>query len=348
VSVSIAATVDRTPSGEAIATAAPLETKLNYQFHKAARRPILDAAAELLLTRGLTAVSLDAMAERAGVSKATIYRWWPTKEVLALDALQAEWTTAPPRVRDTGILRGDLLALLRPWVRRVGSRPYARLIAALVTEAHTDPAFAAEYHERFVEPPRDQARVVFRRAIERGEIPPDTKVEVAIAGLMPGTRLDMRGRAGIILARSVRDGPHRRSRSPASAARSGTPQVSCSKTPSPPTSSSPYGRGRRRVRGGAQRHPPHDRALPGRTRPHPPVPGGRVNFHCASNAIQLAIPVSSARCRIGEPASPFAFQTTLSTSSIASTKSSGASCGRLWPTPPVSVRCTYLPVNRAA
>jgi hypothetical protein len=47
-------------------------------------------------------------------------------------------------------------------------------------------------------------------------------------------------------------------------------------------------------------------------------------------------------------ASPFAFQAKLSASSTACTKSSGASCGRLWPMPPVSVRCTYLPVNRPA
>ena len=48
-----------------------------------ARKAVLDAAAELLLARGLSAVSMDVVAERAGVSKATIYRWWPTKETLA-------------------------------------------------------------------------------------------------------------------------------------------------------------------------------------------------------------------------------------------------------------------------
>ncbi len=121
---------------------------------------------------------MDAVADRAGVSKATIYRWWPTKETLALDALYHEWAAASPR--DTGTLRGDLLSLLRPWVRLAGSRPYGRVIAALITEAQMDPVFAAEYRERFVEPRRDQARAIFGRAIERGEIPADTKVEVAL------------------------------------------------------------------------------------------------------------------------------------------------------------------------
>jgi AcrR family transcriptional regulator len=145
-----------------------------------ARQAILEAASELLLARGLSAVSMDAVAERAGVSKATIYRWWPTKETLALDALYTEWAAARPHPRDTGSLRGDLLSLLRPWARLAGSRPYGRVVAALLTEAQTDPVFAAEYRERFVEPRRQQAREIFRRAIERGEIPADTKVEVAL------------------------------------------------------------------------------------------------------------------------------------------------------------------------
>jgi AcrR family transcriptional regulator len=145
-----------------------------------ARKAVLDAAAELLLARGLSAVSMDVVAERAGVSKATIYRWWPTKETLALDALYSEWDAGRPHPRDTGSLRGDLLALLRPWARLASSRPYGRVIAALVTEAQTDPVFAAEYRHRVVEPRRDQARAIFRRAIERGEIPADTKIEVAL------------------------------------------------------------------------------------------------------------------------------------------------------------------------
>jgi AcrR family transcriptional regulator len=145
-----------------------------------ARLAILEAAAELLLARGLSAVSMDAVAERAGVSKATIYRWWPTKETLALDALYNEWAAAQPVTRSTGSLRGDLLALLRPWVRLAGSRPYGRVIGALITEAQTDPEFAVVYRSRFVEPRREQAREILRRAIERGEIRPDTKIEVAV------------------------------------------------------------------------------------------------------------------------------------------------------------------------
>jgi AcrR family transcriptional regulator len=143
-----------------------------------ARQAVLEAAADLLLENGLAAVSMDAVAARAGVSKATIYRWWPTKEALALDALYNEWAVPPSR--DTGSLRGDLLSLLRPWVRLAGRRPYGRAIAALVAEAQTDPGFAREYRARFLTPRRELARAVLRRAIDRGEIPASTKIEVAL------------------------------------------------------------------------------------------------------------------------------------------------------------------------
>jgi AcrR family transcriptional regulator len=144
-----------------------------------AQSAILEAAADLLLEHGLAAVSMDEVAAQAGVSKATIYRWWPTKETLAMDALYHEWAGVPV-VADTGSLQGDLLELLRPWARLVGRRPYGRVIAALLTEAQTNPAFAREYRARFVRPRREEGRRIFGRAIERGEIRADTKIEVAL------------------------------------------------------------------------------------------------------------------------------------------------------------------------
>ena len=155
---------------------APRGRPRSRQAHQA----ILAAAGELLLARGLSAVSMDAVAEQAGVSKATIYRWWPSKETLALDALYTEWDAVRPQPRDTGSLRGDLLSLLRPWARLAGGKPYGRVLAALLAEAQTDPAFAAEYRRRVLEPRRDQARALFARAVERGEIPANLKVDVAL------------------------------------------------------------------------------------------------------------------------------------------------------------------------
>jgi AcrR family transcriptional regulator len=141
---------------------------------------ILDTTAELLLERGLAGASMDAVAERAGVSKATIYRWWPSKETLALEALYRAWSDVDAGEPDRGSLRADLRAMLLPWARRVRQRPYGRVIAAFVTEAQTNPAFEEQYRTRFVEPRRQQGRAAFARAAARGEIPTDVNVEVAL------------------------------------------------------------------------------------------------------------------------------------------------------------------------
>ena len=146
-----------------------------------AQKAILAAAIDLLLEHGLHAMSMDAVAERAGVSKATIYRWWPSKELLALDALATEWqVTAPEATRDTGSLRGDLLARLRPWLRQLRDKPYGRVVAGLVATAQADAEFAELYLERFVRSRRDAMRPVLLRAIDRGEIPTNIDLEVAL------------------------------------------------------------------------------------------------------------------------------------------------------------------------
>src|SRR5450631_3201229 len=120
------------------------------------QKAILATAIQILLEQGLTSMSMDDLAKRAGVSKATIYRWWASKELLALDALATEWETAGPTARrETGSLRGDLLAQFRPWMRKLHDKPYGRVIAGLVAQAQTDPQFATLYREHFVQPRRD-------------------------------------------------------------------------------------------------------------------------------------------------------------------------------------------------
>jgi hypothetical protein len=65
-------------------------------------------------------------------------------------------------------------------VREIRRQPFGRVIAALVTEAQSDPQFAETYRARFVEPRREAMRAAFARAIERGEAPADLDVEVAV------------------------------------------------------------------------------------------------------------------------------------------------------------------------
>ncbi|MEA2521655.1 MAG: hypothetical protein QOI81_1301 [Actinomycetota bacterium] len=147
---------------------------------ESAQQAILVAAIGLLLERGLRAMNMEDVAERAGVSKATIYRWWDSKDLLALDALSADWAPKRDAHRDTGTLRGDLLAQLRPWLRQLTGKPYGRVIAGLIAQALTDPVFAELYRDRFVQPRRDATRPLLRRAMDRGEIAADTDLDVAL------------------------------------------------------------------------------------------------------------------------------------------------------------------------
>jgi AcrR family transcriptional regulator len=147
---------------------------------RTAQKAILSATIALLLDEGVNAMSMDDVADRAGVSKATIYRWWASKELLALDALSTEWAPTAAKRADTGSLRGDLLAVLRPWIRQLNEKPYGRVIAGLVAEAQIDPEFAKLYNEHFVQPRRDAVRQLLLRAAARGEIPPDTDFEVSL------------------------------------------------------------------------------------------------------------------------------------------------------------------------
>src|SRR5664280_981865 len=83
-----------------------------------AERAILDTTAQLLEERGFVDLTIEDVALHAGVGKATIYRRWPTKGMLAFDAFRAEFLARQP-LPDTGSLRGDLLAALRGWIRTV-------------------------------------------------------------------------------------------------------------------------------------------------------------------------------------------------------------------------------------
>ena len=114
------------------------------------------AASELMVERDLSEITMDALAERAQASKATIYRWWPSKELLVLDALRSEWDAAIPDVIDTGSLAEDLRALIVPWARELATKSFGRLIAVFIARAQVDPEFAREYLAHFVGPRRER------------------------------------------------------------------------------------------------------------------------------------------------------------------------------------------------
>jgi AcrR family transcriptional regulator len=140
---------------------------------------ILRAAAALLLEHGLAAMTIEDVAERAGVGKASIYRRWSTKGTLALDAFLAEFLSAQPPP-DSGSLEGDLLAALRAWVRTVWGTPAGRALTGLIAQAQHDPELAVGWREHVVNPARAQHRGIIERAVARGEIPEASDPDVLI------------------------------------------------------------------------------------------------------------------------------------------------------------------------
>ena len=144
-----------------------------------ADRAILTATVDLLASRGLAAMSIEEVAARAGVGKATIYRRWSSKGLLALDAFVTSFQEQQP-LPDTGTLRGDLIAALTAWVRAVTETSMGTMLTGLVAEAQHDEELRAGWRDRVLEPLRSQHRIMLDRAIARGEIPATVDQEVVL------------------------------------------------------------------------------------------------------------------------------------------------------------------------
>ena len=133
---------------------------------------ICDATLALLLEVGYDRMSMDAVAARAHASKATIYRRWPGKQELVLDAVRARGVGLTV-AEDTGSLRGDLVATYRSAIH--GSAvDDADLIAGVLRAMRTTPELADCVRSQVIESKCDVSRVIVARAIARGELPAET------------------------------------------------------------------------------------------------------------------------------------------------------------------------------
>ncbi|GHB38249.1 TetR family transcriptional regulator [Streptomyces cirratus] len=121
------------------------------------RRAILDAALALVGEVGYNKLTIEAIAARAGVGKQTIYRWWPSKAAVLLDAslaLAGDAPTADGRtgLPDTGDLAADLKQVLRATVDEFNDPAYDAPLRALTAAGATDPELAARFTERLLAP----------------------------------------------------------------------------------------------------------------------------------------------------------------------------------------------------
>jgi AcrR family transcriptional regulator len=142
-----------------------------------AYQAILDATGELVSKQGLAGTSIDQIAQRAGVGKQTIYRWWPNKAALVLD--YAAERARPVAEPDAGSLRGDLRKLTEALVATLQDSPAGQICAELIGSAEADPEFAESFRETFVSGRRAMVLSVLRRWQDRGEVRDDVDLEVA-------------------------------------------------------------------------------------------------------------------------------------------------------------------------
>jgi AcrR family transcriptional regulator len=143
-----------------------------------ADRAIIDAALCVFAEHGVEGLCIEKVAAMAGVGKATIYRRWPGKEDLLLDALAALKTPMPePRGES---VRDDLVALMQAMAADYADPRRAREFALLLGEGAKFPRLMARYTETVVEPRRDVIRSVLHRGVATGELRPDIDLEVAL------------------------------------------------------------------------------------------------------------------------------------------------------------------------
>jgi AcrR family transcriptional regulator len=140
---------------------------------------ILEATGTLLATEGYLGLTVGKVAARARASKSTIYRRWPTKEHLVMAAFE-RWPALMPR--DRGDLLSDLLDLYQQYLRSHYRAPTGAIFPALAAERVSNPELGVLF-DSLMRRRLDPTRAVVRRAIERGELPADTDLELAVEAI---------------------------------------------------------------------------------------------------------------------------------------------------------------------
>jgi AcrR family transcriptional regulator len=121
--------------------------------------------------------TMEAVARRAGASKATVYRRWPSQSELLVEAMDAGFRPFP--LPSTGSLRTDLIEIFSMFESLVTRGPFSRLMAAFIDAAERDPTLW-NLHVRLTEQRREPVRHLLAEAITRGEISPTSDLELAV------------------------------------------------------------------------------------------------------------------------------------------------------------------------
>jgi AcrR family transcriptional regulator len=171
------------PPGQAGAVPATLKRPRGRPRRPHVDRAILEATLDAFIQDGYEGMSVDGVAERAGVAKATVYRRWPSKQELLIAAgqhLYEEHVHFP----DSGELRTDLVTLLRV-VRHIATKTKAgQAMPRMVREVAAGTSLGRAFQERVLVPRFRLAKEILARAQQRGELREDLDLDLAVASLV--------------------------------------------------------------------------------------------------------------------------------------------------------------------
>lgn len=156
----------RTPTGAAV-----LQPRITAAISEA----VLDELAE----QGYARLSMEAVARRAGVGKSALYRRWASKQEMAL-AVVSEFSVGHAVAPDTGSLRGDIRQSVENMMSWMSQPRFARILPDLMAEMARTTALGGAVEQLIGQPRRDLAMEIFHRAIDRGELNPETDLELTL------------------------------------------------------------------------------------------------------------------------------------------------------------------------
>src|SRR5581483_5929570 len=150
---------------------------------ESAHRKVIDAATKLVAERGVDATSMDAVAEKSGVSKATIYKHWANKDALLLEIMATLAGLSDRPKFDSGDTRADMTAVLayRP---KENTQLRERVLPHFVAYSATHTEFGNAWRHMAMEPPRRELKHLIHCGIQEGELTADLDMDLCLAILL--------------------------------------------------------------------------------------------------------------------------------------------------------------------
>jgi AcrR family transcriptional regulator len=155
-----------------------MDKKLGRPRSEKTKSDILNASYELLIEKGFAEITVEKIAERANVSKATIYKWWANKAAVVMDGFLNATSVELP-IPDTGSTINDMIIQVDNFAKFLTSRK-GNVITEIIAEGQYDPKLADIYREAYFIPRRNISKQILERGISRGELCEDLNIEISI------------------------------------------------------------------------------------------------------------------------------------------------------------------------